>query len=116
MSNKIDNFIERDRKFPGLGLLQNPKCTKRTKDFFKCEQVKGSHICDFDKSAKTLPIDDFRSAVINKVTNIEFPLAAHDRCDPIKVLLEAAYYQYMGRSYGRLSPTPSDTTLCSTDS
>jgi hypothetical protein len=116
MSNKIDNFIERERKFPGLGLLQNPKCTKRTKDFFKSEQVKDLQNCDLDKSLKTSPIDDFRAAVINKVTDLEFPLAAHDRCDPIKVLLEAAYFQYMGRSYGSLSPDQCNTTFCPTDS
>ena len=99
MQNNSDNISEREQKFPGLGLLQNPKCTKRKKVFFKTKSSTNKSGAPLhENSIKMSPIDDFKLSVIQKLENIIFPLPTHDRCDSIKVLLEAAYYQHVSRS------------------
>jgi hypothetical protein len=96
MSNKLDSFIDKGNKFPGLGLLQNPKCTKRNKSFFKKQNTPSDR--DTDISITKNKTDEFKQIVIHKLGDLEFPISTQDRCDPLKVILEAAFYQYACRT------------------
>ena len=93
----MDNYIE--KKFPGLKLLENPKCAKKTSAFFKkTRKAESTETCG-DVPSKNLS-DLFREELISKIQNVDFPLESHERCDPLKTLLEAAYYQFACRTTG----------------
>ena len=87
------------KPYPGLSLIQNPKKAKRSglDAHFRVDPSQSSVDPPPDPS---ISIDQFREEVQSRLDTMKFPLVHTQRMDPICTLLEAAYYQWLGRRGG----------------
>ena len=115
MSKNIKDYFK--HSYPGLDLLQNPKKSKSNKWF-------GSTTVNTDKkdlhsqlnslsnlnkiSEKEILLNNYKQQILDSFPNLTIPIKPYQRSNPILVLLELGYYQYINNINNPVTELGSD--------